>query len=204
MHMKSGRTICIAFLIGHISTAAFGQNAGIDSHITIENPADLAGPEASAIYDDLKDRLATNYAMSQLKEIEDYQSWPLFNTAPYISATHGQRYVNNYANAVASNYADLEEGELLPTGSILVKDSITVTDDGGIFPGALFGMEKLASGASPETADWRYFMVIPDGSIYGDTTGANPDLMTYCHVCHKAVADRDYTFYVPEDFRLTQ
>ncbi|WP_298817308.1 cytochrome P460 family protein [uncultured Roseibium sp.] len=202
--MKSGETICIAFLIGHISTAAFGQDAAIDSHIAIENPAELTGAEASAIYDDLKNRLAASYAMSQLKEIEEYQSWPLFNTAPYISATHGQRYVNNYANAIASNYADLEEGELLPAGSILVKDSITVTDDGRVFPGALFGMEKLASGTSPETADWRYFMVIPDGSIYGDTMGANPDLMTYCHVCHEAVAERDYTFYVPEDFRPTQ
>ncbi|WP_298963617.1 cytochrome P460 family protein [uncultured Roseibium sp.] len=202
--MKSGETICIALFIGHISTAAFGQDAAIDSHIAIENPAELTGAEASAIYDDLKDRLAASYAMSQLKEIEEYQSWPLFNTAPYISATHGQRYVNNYANAIASNYADLEEGELLPAGSILVKDSITVTDDGRVFPGALFGMEKLASGTSPETADWRYFMVIPDGSIYGDTMGANPDLMTYCHVCHEAVAERDYTFFVPEDFRPTQ
>ena len=37
---------------------------------------------------------------------------------------------------------------------------MTVTDEGKIYPGAMFVMEKLAQGANPETADWRYIMVL--------------------------------------------
>ena len=199
MHPK---TLAFGGLVGlaTLCAGALAQNALHDSHIAIENPADLSKEEGRQIYADLKDRMAASYAMSDMSEIEDYQSWPLLNDAPYISATHGQRYVNNYVNGAAGSYATLQPGERLPQGSVLVKDSITVTEDGRIFPGALFGMEKLAAGASPKTADWRYFMIIPDGSVYGDTTGANPDLMTYCHECHLAVADRDYTFFIPEDY----
>lgn len=183
-----------------LGATALAQSDRHDSHIAIDNPADLTNEEGRRIYADLKDRMAASYAMSDMPEIGSYQTWPILNVAPYVSATHGQRYVNNYVNQAAAGYATLKPGERLPAGSVLVKDSITVTDDGRIFPGALFGMEKLAAGASPETADWRYFMVIPDGSIFGDTLGDNPDLMTYCHDCHLAVADRDYTFFIPEEY----
>jgi len=185
-----------------LTVTALAQTARHDSHIAIENPAELSAEEAGRIYENLKRRMAASYGMSEMAEIRDYQSWPILNFAPYVSATHGQRYVNNYVNEMAKGYATLRPGERLPAGSVLVKDSFTVTDDGGIFPGALFGMEKLAAGMNPATADWRYFMVIPDGSVFGDTTGENPDLMTYCHDCHEAVADRDYTFYIPEDYRV--
>ncbi|WP_305988249.1 cytochrome P460 family protein [Roseibium sp. MMSF_3544] len=190
--------------VSGIVASAIAQNERDDSHIAIENPAELSKDEARKIYSDLRNRMASLYAMSDMAEIRNYQSWKLFNDAPFISATHGQRYVNNYANAIAVNYAILKEGEKLPVGSVLAKDSITVTGDGRVFPGAMFGMEKLPEGTSPKTADWRYFMVIPDGSIYGDTTGENPDLMTYCHECHLAVEDRDFTFFVPEEYRVPE
>lgn len=194
--------LLVIMVLSAILVDAFAQTQSFDSHIAIEDPAELSKDEANKIYGDLKERMATLYAMSELEEIRDYQSWKIYNDAPYISATHGQRYVNNYANARAINYAILAEGEELPVGSVLAKDSITVTGDGRIFPGAMFGMEKLADGTSPETSDWRYFMVIPDGSIVGDTTGDNPHLMTYCHECHLAVEDRDFTFFVPEEYRI--
>lgn len=190
--------------VSGIVASAIAQNERDDSHIAIENPAELSKDEARKIYSDLRNRMASLYAMSDMAEIKNYQSWKLFNDAPFISATHGQRYVNNYANAIAVNYAILKEGEKLPVGSVLAKDSITVTGDGRVFPGAMFGMEKLPEGTSPRTADWRYFMVIPDGSIYGDSTGDNPDLMIYCHECHLAVEDRDFTFFVPEEYRVPE
>ncbi len=201
MLVKYVCSFCFSIVLSALSASALAQNAVHDSHIAIDNPAELTKAKAQKIYEELKDRMAANYAVSQLKEIQDYQSWTQFNDAPYASATHGQRYVNNFANDTAKDYATLGEGERLPEGAILLKDSITATDEGKIFPGALFGMEKLAANASPETADWRYFMVIPDGSVYGDTTGDNPELMIYCHECHAMVADRDYTFYVPEGYR---
>ena len=45
-------------------------------------------------------------------------------------------------------------------------------------------------------------MVMPDGSLFGDTMGDRAGAVAYCHVCHEAVADRDYTFYVPEEYRI--
>lgn len=179
---------------------AFAQDPEQDAHLAIENPADLSKEDARAHYKALARRLSRGYAAAQLDEIRNYQSWPLFNDAPYISATHGQRYVNSYANRMAHNYGTLQEGELLPVGSVLAKDSMTVTDEGNIYPGALFGMEKMPEGTSPETADWRYFMVMPDGSLFGDTMGSGANRVAYCHDCHAAVAERDYTFYVPEEF----
>lgn len=201
---KSVLILVVLLIISAVIVDAFAQSQPFDSHIAIEDPADLSKNEAKKIYKDLKARMATAYSMSDLSEIRGYQSWKVFNDAPFISATHGQRYVNNYANAVAINYAILKEGEELPVGSVLAKDSFTVTGDGRVFPGAMFGMEKLAEGANPQTADWRYFMVIPDGSIVGDTTGENPHLMAYCHDCHLAVEDRDFTFFVPDEYRVTE
>jgi len=86
-------------------------------------------------------------------------------------------------------------------GAVLVKDSFTVTDDGEIFAGALFVMEKLSPEAYPDTGDWRYQMIMPDGSIFGDTTGEAPQNMEFCHTCHQSVADSDYLFLIPEDYR---
>lgn len=190
-----------AGLVAGAAPALKAQSELHESHIAIPNPAGLSKAEAVRIYHEIRDRMAGGYALSRLKIIEDYQDWQIFNIAPYVSATHGQRYVNSYANETAKDYGTLEAGETLPAGSVLAKDSITVTDDGRVFPGAMFIMEKLAAGTSPETADWRYVMVIPDGSLHGDTTGERPELVTYCHECHLNVKDRDYTFYVPEGYR---
>ncbi|WP_170765995.1 cytochrome P460 family protein [Ruegeria lacuscaerulensis] len=182
------------------ASGVFAQSSDEDAHLAIENPADLPKEEALRIYESLQKRMARGYGGAQLDLLLNYQDWPLFNDAPYISATHGQRYVNSYANRMAHNYGTLQEGEKLPMGSVLAKDSVTVTDEGNIHPGALFVMEKLAEGANPETGDWRYIMVMPDGSLFGDTMGFRAPAVAYCHDCHEAVADRDYTFFVPEEY----
>lgn len=185
---------------GLAAAVADAQSTDEDAHLAIENPADLTKEEALRIYESLQRRMERGYAAAQLDLLMNYQAWPLFNDAPYISATHGQRYVNSYANRMAHNYGTLAEGEKLPMGSVLAKDSVTVTDEGNVHPGALFVMEKLPEGTSPETADWRYIMVMPDGSLFGDTMGARAGAVAYCHECHEAVADRDYTFFVPEEY----
>jgi len=185
---------------GFAASDVAAQSSGEDAHIAIENPADLSKDEALRIYESLQRRMARGYGAAQLDLLLNYQNWPLFNDAPYISATHGQRFVNSYANRIAHNYGTLKEGEKLPVGSVLAKDSVTVTDEGNIHPGALFVMEKLPEGTSPQTADWRYIMVMPDGSLFGDTMGFRASAVAYCHDCHEAVADRDYTFFVPEEY----
>ncbi|MEX0284625.1 MAG: cytochrome P460 family protein [Paracoccaceae bacterium] len=180
------------------------QSESDSAHITLENPADLSKDDARQIYDQIKDRMARGYAGAGMGVLADYQDWPLLNDAPYISATHGQRYVNNFANSTAEGYATLEEGAFLPEGSVLVKDSLTVTDEGRVFPAAVFVMEKLSSGTSPETGDWRYVMVMPDGSIFGDTQGTRAGKVAYCHDCHAQVPERDFTFGVPEDYLIAE
>ncbi len=170
-------------------------------HLRIENPEQLDGVKAEKIYQSIADELVTFYAMSREPAAGAYRNWRRYNSAPYLSATHGNRYVNNYANAKAKDYESLKPGVKMPPGAVFAKDSFTVTAEGEVFGAALFIMEKLAPGASPETADWRYVEILPDGSYSGDTAGDNAAEMAYCHACHKIKAKYDYLFYVPKTYR---
>lgn len=194
--------VCITLIWScAVAAPADAQDLG-NEHLKLENPANLPAAEIEALYGALRNRLMEGYALSRLPGSDKYLSWTRYNTAPYLSQTHGQRFVNNYANAKAQSYGKLKEGEKLPVGSVLAKDSITLTDTGKTFPGALSIMEKLEAGKSPETADWRYVVVNPDGSLLGDTIGDEPELVEYCHTCHEAEADNDYTFFVPKEYRI--
>ena len=170
-------------------------------HLRIENPEQLDGVKAEKIYQSIADELVTFYAMSREPTAGAYRNWRRYNSAPYLSATHGNRYVNNYANAKGAGYESLKSGVKMPVGAIFAKDSFTVTAEGEVFGAALFMMEKLAPGTSPKTAEWRYVEILPDGSYSGDTTGDNAADMDYCHACHKIKAKVDYLYYVPRKYR---
>ncbi len=174
------------------------------AHLAIKNPAILEKSEINKVYDELKERMAGGYDLSKLPIIKNYQSWKQYNNQPYISATHGQRYVNNYANRLVTNYGKLKKGGAYPVGTVFAKDTITVTSQKKTYPGAIFIMEKLAKGKSPETADWRYVMVLPDGSMFGDTVGDQPEEVEYCHACHIQKSRQDYVFFVPKKYRIDQ
>ena len=171
-------------------------------HLTIENPAELGKADAKAIYEDISDQLARGYAASDQPVIAGYRRWRSFNDAPYRSATHGNRYVNNFANPLARDYSRMESAGMTPPGAVLAKDSFTVTEEGNVFGAPLFVMEKLSPGASPKTADWRYLMLLADGSLFGDSRGQNADQVAFCHGCHAQKADQDYLFFVPRAYRL--
>lgn len=193
--------ICVVIL----SLPIFALGAGVpnaqeeerSAHVTVKNPAKLSHEEAEKIYDELREQLSTRYAVSNEKTVADYQSWKRYNKAPYLSATHGQRYINSYANALGKDYGTLEAGKVYPEGTVFAKDSITITEAGSVFPGALFGMEKLGPGNDAAFADWRYFMILPDGTMFADSTGDDREGAVYCHVCHQGVAEDDYVFFVP-------
>jgi hypothetical protein len=173
-------------------------------HFKINRPGELSKDDANIDYNSIIDGMSRSYIASGDRAAALYRGWRRFNDAPYLSDTHGNRYVNNYANAIAAEagYGDLTEGVLMPPGAIIAKDSFTYTKDNKLFPGALFVMEKLDKGASPKTADWRYAMILPDGSIFGDTNTDTADRMDFCHECHERVAAFDYLFFVPEEYRL--
>ena len=48
-----------------------------------------------------------------------YAEWKRWNSAPYLSSTHGNHYINNYANDVASDYGRYEDAGTLPPGSVI-------------------------------------------------------------------------------------
>ncbi len=173
-------------------------------HQRVVNPADLEPAEAEAVYLDMLPTMMEGYAAAGPIGAE-YDTWQRFNSAPYRSATHGQRYVNNYANDIAAEaYGRYEEAGTLAVGSVVAKDSIVVTEDGVVIPGPLFVMEKMPEGFNYVTGDWRYILVSPEGDLIGETFGDGSERVGYCIACHAAAAIQgaDHLFFVPEDLRL--
>ena len=170
-------------------------------HLKVERPANLSAAEALAIYSNIADPMAQGYAASRELAAQKFRGWRQYNSAPYRSATHGNRYVNNYANGKASRYGRLKPGEQMPPGALLAKDSFTVSANGDVYGGPLFLMEKLGKGVSPQSGDWRYVMIMPDGSYFGDSTGDGAERVGFCNGCHRTVADDDYLFFIPAKYR---
>ena len=90
----------------------------------------LSTAEARSAYDCLKREMVAGYAKSGLKVASFYKDWRNFSTQPYVSDTHGGRFVNNYANATGKRYGKYEDSGPMPVGSILAKDSFAVHADG--------------------------------------------------------------------------
>lgn len=181
------------------SEAPAGPGGG---HFAAPDPADLSAEAASAVYADIRDRMIAGYQLSGSGAARSFIRWQRYNTAPYRSATHGERYVNTYANATAERYGIYEGAGVLPAGSTIVKDTFYVSESGGVFPGALMIMEKMEAGFSTETGDWRYSMIMPDGSLFGMTGGENAQSVAFCAACHALAAANDHLFFLPEAFRV--
>ncbi len=171
------------------------------THFKVERPADMFPNTAETVYQNIRAEMAAGYVLARMPELRNYLSWRRFNKAPYRSATHGARYVNNYANRIGEGYGAFEAVGRLPGGTILVKDSFTATADGGIYPGPMFVMEKMAAGFNPESGNWRYSMIMPDGSLFGETNGVNSRSVAFCIGCHATRADTDHLFFLPQEYR---
>ena len=171
-------------------------------HFRVERPADLTGQDAMTIYARILNEMTAAYGLSGDAASRSYRGWRRYNRVPYRSATHGERFVNNYANAQARAYGDFEAAGRMPPGALLAKDSFAVTARGDVFSGPLFLMEKMAPGFSPASNDWRYSMIMPDGSLFGETGGSGSARVEFCHACHAEVGDADNLFFVPEGNRV--
>lgn len=193
--------IALALLSLSCSIVVAANSIIPSDHFNIEHPAKLTGDEAESIYTKISAQMREGYAQSEYPSAGLYQSWQRYNTAPYLSAGHGNRFLNNYGNAIAGNYLSLKNGETLPAGAIIAKDSFTVTANNDVHAGALFLMEKLPANTNSKTADWRYVMLLPDGSVLGDTQGANPSSMDFCHSCHQQAKATDFLFLLPAHLR---
>ena len=193
--------VCCLLLIAVSIQADAQTSSQPEGHFSVDMPAELSAEEAEVIYRRVAPDMADAYAVSQDPGARDYQRWRRFNQAPYTSATHGSRYVSNYGNRLAQSYGRPDADLPLPEGAVLAKDSFAVTADGDVFLGPLFLMEKMAPGFDPEARDWRYSMIMPDGSFFGMTGGDNAAKVQFCITCHKTAGDEnDHLFSVPEAF----
>ena len=188
------------------SSPARGQSPDFNKpehHFSVERPADLSAADALVVYDKVRDRMVAGYRLSNDRSAESFARWRRFNSAPYRSATHGQRYVNNYANAIGRAYGRYEAAGPMPVGAILAKDSFAVTQRGDVFTGPLFLMEKMPPGFRPDAHDWRYSMIMPDGSLFGVTNGEGSERVEFCITCHEAVEEEHHQmFFVPDEYRV--
>ena len=171
-------------------------------HFRVRDPARLDPADAERIFRDMASDLTDIYGLSGDATAGEYQKWRRYNSSPYLSVTHGQRYVNNYANQLAGDYGRYEQSGTFPLGAILAKDSVAVIKAGGVFAGPLFLMEKMAPGFNQATGDWRYTMIMPDGSLFGVTNGENFERVEYCIGCHRARERFDHLYFPPRKFRI--
>ena len=172
-------------------------------HFKVDRPADLSGAAALTVYMRVIDEMTAGYRLSGERSAGAYRNWRRYNKTPYRSATHGQRFVNNYANTLAKAYGRYEGAGDLPVGALLAKDSFAVTARGDVFSGPLFLMQKMPAGFSPDSRDWRYTMIMPDGSLFGRTKGEGSGRVEFCITCHKSAgAKNDHLFFVPKEQRV--
>lgn len=165
--------------------------------------AELTEAEAAKAYDCVIGQLQAAYARSGNTVAADYKGWRRYSRVAYQSATHGERYVQNYANSAARAYGAFERAGTMPAGAILAKDSFAVNGNGRVTPGPLFVMEKMPAGFNAASHDWKYTMIMPNGSVFGETGGRNSAGMQFCYECHAGVAeDQDSMFLLPEEFRI--
>ena len=146
--------------------------------------------------------MQAGYNKSGDKYAAAYSTWKIYNTRPYVSGTHGGRFVNNYANAKAKAYGRYEKAGKMPPGAVLAKDSFAVRPNGRTAAGPLFLMEKMHAGFSKASANWRYTLIMPNGQTIGATNGKGSNNVKFCAECHINVAeDQDSMFLLPEEVR---
>jgi hypothetical protein len=133
-----------------------------------------------------------------------YSDWKNFSNQPYVSDTHGGRFVSNYASKKARDaYGKFEKVGTMPKGGVLAKDSFTVTPTGQISVGPLFLMEKMDAGFKKASGDWRYTLIMPNGQTVGTTNGKGSKNVAFCIGCHIAGgADQDSMLFLPDEFRV--
>ncbi len=162
----------------------------------------LTDVESAKAYGCLLKELRAAYAKSGHGAAKAYARWKRYNTVSYVSETHGNRYVNNYANAKAKAYIRFEKLKRLPAGSVLAKDSFQVKAGGKLAYGPLFLMTKMGRGWSKASDDWKYAMIMPDGTVFGTTKGKGADKVKFCAQCHMLAAEKDSLFFLPKKYRV--
>lgn len=146
---------------------------------------ELTFEEAQEVYDCIAADLHAGYMTGGKRWIPagyvaDYRSWTPANTLPANPGFHGGRFLLTYVNDVgAAEYMKFaDENVSIPAGTVIAKESFSVTESGKVKMGPLFIMEKRVAGTSPKTDDWYYMAVAPNG------TPMAVNVMKACNECH--------------------
>lgn len=191
------RTLIAAATAATALTAS-GAHAA-DCAVDVEDAFDLEQAQIVEIYDCIKDSLAEGYGKLDHEIGANYRSWHATATAPAIPGPHGKRALNTFANDVAvEQYLKFEEeGVVMPVGSILAKESVTIsTKKKKASIGPLLIMTKMEKGSIPETNDWLYSGVHGNGKTMKVK-------QSFCHDCHSAFEDQDMLGYPVEEVRIS-
>jgi hypothetical protein len=196
--MNFHRTLtAAAFGLALTATSAFASDCAA---VDVEDRFDLDGDQIVALYDCLSEKMATGYGKEGDEVGANFRSWAPTATRPAIQGSHGTRILNTFANDIAAEqYLKFEEeGVNMPVGSVLAKESISVSiKKKKARPGPLFIMTKMEAGSIPETNDWLYAGLQPNGKVMKVK-------QSFCHDCHEAYEDQDYLAYPVEEVRLGQ
>lgn len=180
-----------------------GDPAKPRRHTRLVGPAKLSPERAQEVYEIVRQSLRAGYGKAGRVVASGYQDWRRFNVAPYLSAAHGNHYLSNYVNAIgADTYGKFERGGAHPVGTVIAKDSFSLTRSGEILLGALYLMEKMPSGFNHASGDWKYALIRPDGTFVGETNGSGRERVEYCIGCHLAKQNQDHLWFLPRAFRV--
>ncbi len=160
---------------------------------------DLEDAQVVAVYDCLKDKMAASYAKGGDAVGSEYRNWTVTSTRPAVAGPHGGRLLQTFANDIAApQYLKFaEDGVKMPVGSVLAKESVSLSKKKMTArPGPLFVMTKMDSGSIPETDDWLYAGVQPNGKPMKFK-------QSFCHDCHSGWEAQDHLAYPLEEVRVS-
>lgn len=199
--MTTARRLTAAIFAATVSASA--AQAACETSKAVD---DLTLDDAQALYDCLAPEMLAGYQKGPkmwipADRVNDYRGWTSANTRPANPGFHDNRYLLTWVNPIsAAEYLRYDEDAArMPAGSIIAKESFSVTKAGKATPGPLFFMEKVAEGASPETGDWYYYMVAPNGVPQA------VNVVTACAECHMGnFGYRDSLGFPVEEVRVAR
>lgn len=180
------------------TTAGGPATAQSDCTFSIE-VIDFEQADIDRLYDCVKDDLAAGYAKEGHPVGSVYRDWQATSTGPAAPGPHGDRFLYTFANDTAfADYVSYRDdgGWSMPVGSVLAKESYTLTKEGAPRKGPLFVMTKVAGGEADEFGNWVYSAVQPNGKNMGIK-------QSFCHDCHQAFADQDSLGFPDTDVRFS-
>ncbi len=185
-------TLAASLMMGQTAAAS-------DCKVDVADPFDLEAAQITEIYDCIKAEMVENYTKGDNEVAATYRDWTVSSTRPAVAGAHGNRLLQTFANDVAAEqylkFAD--EGVVMPVGSVLAKESITISKKKkAAVTGPLFIMTKAEAGSAPETADWVYSVVQPNGKMMKFK-------QSFCHDCHVSWEAQDMLAYPLEEVRVS-